>query len=245
MGYSDPDDISKVPGFNLAVESDRRVMATEAKPDFEPWMKEALGLSARESVPAEFVSPNRMWNLYHTRGRTAESGSYPEGRPFNISSDFFLGEGTGMFGPKAPVRQISPGVKASYGRMSRALRRGEGGPNLGVAWAGAYGGPSRDPDLLREGMEPRERNQEVAQSSAFGLANLNQEQHGFTFPWDIKTGSPAYPEDELAKFKEVGWRKSYVERGGQNVPLPDDCVEVVSLTTEGPIYKSSGLPGCP
>ena len=168
-----------------------------------------------------------------------------------VKDDLALGEGTGVFGPKAPVRQIAPPVKAAYGRMSRALRREDTKTNVGVAWAGAYQGPSRDADLLLEGQPgrgPEGRGgmapQELALSSSLGLANLNMEQ-GFTFPWNLKTGSPAYPEEEIAKFKEVGWRKSYVEREGQNVPLDDECVEVVSLTKKGPIYKSTGLPGCP
>lgn len=244
MGYTDPGDISKLPGFDLAIESDKRVMAKEATPNFEPWFREALGLKQGEAIPEEFTKDKR-WYIYETRGAAAETGSYPEGRPHKFpSDDFALSEGTGTFGPKAPVRQIAPPVKAAYGRMSRALRREDTKTNLGVAWAGAFSGQSRDADLLLEGQPGRSEPQEVALSSALGLANLNIEQ-GFTFPWDIKTGSPAYPEEEIEKFKEVGWRKSYVEREGQNVPLDDDCVEVVSLTKQGPIYKSTGLPGCP
>ena len=250
MGYSDSDDIRRVPGFDLAVESDRRVMARETQPHFEPWFKEALGLKQGETIPEEFTT-GKLYNIYQTRGAAAETGSYPEGPPFTVKQDLGLGPGTGEFGPKSPVRQIAPPVKAAYGRMSRVLRREDTKTNLGVAWSGAYQGPSRDADLLLEGqpgrgpggrggMEP----QEFALSTALGLANLNIEQ-GFTFPWNIKTGSPEYPEDELEKFKEVGHRKSYVEREGKNVPLDDDCVEVVSLTPKGPIYKSTGKPGCP
>ena len=243
MGYADSGDIRRVPGFDLAIESDRRVMAKETQPHFEPWFREALGLKQGETIPEEFTR-GQQWSVYQTRGAAAETGSYPEGSPLTVADDFNLGEGTGEFGPKAPVRQIAPPVKAAYGRMSRALRREDTKTNLGVAWAGAFSGQSRDADLLLEGQPGRSEPQEVALSSALGLANLNIEQ-GFTFPWDIKTGSPAYPEEEIEKFKEVGWRKSYVEREGQNVPLDDDCVEVVSLTKQGPIYKSTGLPGCP
>ena len=243
-------DLSDYPGFDLAVESDRRVMARETKPHFEPWLRERLGLKPGQAIPEEFTT-GKTYNVYQTRGAAAETGSYPEGPPFAVTQDLSLTEGTGVFGPKAPVRQIAPPVKAAYGRMSRALRREDTKTNVGVAWSGAYSGRSRDADLLLEGqpgrgpggrggMEP----QEFALSTALGLANLNIEQ-GFTFPWNIKTGSPEYPEDELEKFKEVGHRKSYVERDGQNVPLDDDCVEVVSLTPKGPIYKSTGKPGCP
>jgi hypothetical protein len=243
-------DLSDYPGFDLAVESDRRVMARETKPHFEPWFRESLGLKPGQDIPEEFTT-GKIYNVYQTRGAAAETGSYPEGPPFTVTQDLSLTEGTGVFGDKSPVRQIAPPVKAAYGRMSRALRREDAKTNVGVAWSGAYSGRSRDADLLLEGqpgrgpggrggMEP----QEFALSSALGLANLNIEQ-GFTFPWDVKKGSPAYPEDELEKFKEVGYRKSYVERDGQNVPLDDDCVEVVSLTPKGPIYKSTGKPGCP
>ena len=243
-------DLSDYPGFDLAVESDRRVMARETNPHFEPWFRERLGLKPGQDIPEELAG-GKLYNVYQTRGAAAETGSYPEGPPFAVTQDLSLTEGTGVFGPKAPVRQIAPPVKAAYGRMSRALRREDAKTNVGVAWSGAYSGRSRDADLLLEGqpgrgpdgrggMEP----QEFALSSALGLANLNIEQ-GFTFPWNSKTGSPEYPEDELEKFKEVGHRKSYVERDGQNVPLDDDCVEVVSLTPKGPIYKSTGKPGCP
>ncbi len=243
-------DLSDYPGFDLAVESDRRVMARETKPHFEPWFRERLGLKPGQDIPEELTG-GKLYSVYQTRGAAAETGSYPEGPPFAVKQDLSLTEGTGVFGPKAPVRQIAPPVKAAYGRMSRALRREDAKTNLGVAWSGAYSGRSRDADLLLEGqpgrgpggrggMEP----QEFALSTALGLANLNIEQ-GFTFPWNIKTGSPEYPEDELEKFKEVGHRKSYVEREGKNVPLDDDCVEVVSLTPKGPIYKSTGKPGCP
>ncbi len=243
-------DLSDYPGFDLAVESDRRVMARETNPHFEPWFRERLGLKPGQDIPEELAG-GKLYNVYQTRGAAAETGSYPEGPPFAVTQDLSLTEGTGVFGPKAPVRQIAPPVKAAYGRMSRALRREDAKTNVGVAWSGAYSGRSRDADLLLEGqpgrgpggrggMEP----QEFALSTALGLANLNIEQ-GFTFPWNIKTGSPEYPEDELEKFKEVGRRKSYVERDGQNVPLDDDCVEVVSLTPKGPIYKSTGKPGCP
>ena len=250
MGYTDSGDIRRVPGFDLAIESDRRVMAKETQPHFEPWFREALGLKPGDTIPEEFTR-GQQWSIYQTRGAAAETGSYPEGSPLTVADDLALGEGTGVFGPKAPVRQIAPPVKAAYGRMSRALRREDTKTNVGVAWAGAYQGPSRDADLLLEGQPgrgPEGRGgmapQELALSSSLGLANLNMEQ-GFTFPWNLKTGSPAYPEEEIAKFKEVGWRKSYVERDGQNVPLDDECVEVVSLTKKGPIYKSTGLPGCP
>ncbi len=243
-------DLSDYPGFDLAVESDRRVMARETNPHFEPWFRERLGLKPGQDIPEELAG-GKLYSVYQTRGAAAETGSYPEGPPFAVTQDLSLTEGTGVFGPKAPVRQIAPPVKAAYGRMSRALRREDAKTNVGVAWSGAYSGRSRDADLLLEGqpgrgpggrggMEP----QEFALSTALGLANLNIEQ-GFTFPWNIKTGSPEYPEDELEKFKEVGHRKSYVERDGQNVPLDDDCVEVVSLTPKGPIYKSTGKPGCP
>ena len=242
--------LSSYPGFDLAVDSDRRIMARETKPNWEPWFKAQIGLKPGQAIPEELTG-GKLYSVYQTRGAAAETGSYPEGPPFTVKQDLRLGPGTGEFGPKSPVRQIAPPVKAAYGRMSRALRREDPDTNLGVAWSGAYMGDSRDADLLLEGqpgrgpggrggMEP----QEFALSSALGLANLNIEQ-GFTFPWNIKTGSPEYPEDELEKFKEVGHRKSYVEREGKNVPLDDDCVEVVSLTPKGPIYKSTGKPGCP
>ena len=242
--------LSSYPGFDLAVDSDRRIMARETKPNWEPWFKAQIGLKPGQAIPEE-LTEEKLYSVYQTRGAAAETGSYPEGPPFTVKQDLGLGPGTGEFGPKSPVRQIAPPVKAAYGRMSRALRREDPDTNLGVAWSGAYMGDSRDADLLLEGqpgrgpggrggMEP----QEFALSSALGLANLNIEQ-GFTFPWNIKTGSPEYPEDELEKFKEVGHRKSYVEREGGNVPLDDDCVEVVSLTPKGPIYKSTGKPGCP
>ena len=242
--------LSSYPGFDLAVDSDRRIMARETKPNWEPWFKAQIGLKPGQAIPEELTG-GKLYSVYQTRGAAAETGSYPEGPLFTVKQDLGLGPGTGEFGPKSPVRQIAPPVKAAYGRMSRALRREDPDTNLGVAWSGAYMGDSRDADLLLEGqpgrgpggrggMEP----QEFALSSALGLANLNIEQ-GFTFPWNIKTGSPEYPEDELEKFKEVGHRKSYVEREGGNVPLDDDCVEVVSLTPKGPIYKSTGKPGCP
>ena len=250
MGYPDPGDISKLPGFDLAIESDKRVLAREAKPAFDPWFKEALGLKPGEVVPEEFTGEDTRWYIYETRGAAAETGSYPTGPAHKYpSDDFALSEGTGTFGPKAPVRQISPDARTAYGRMSRALRREDAKTNLGVAWAGAFSGQSRDANLLLEGQQGRMEPQEIALDSALGLANLNMEQHGFTFPWDIGAaggrGAPKYASEDYEKFKELGHRKSYVEREGHNVPLDDDCVEVVSLTKKGPIYKSTGKPGCP
>ena len=80
----------------------------------------------------------------------------------------------------------------------------------------------------------------LAGSSARVLAQLNKEQ-GFTF---AEKGS-ATANKEIKAFATEGIRKSYWDSDKGPQALSDDCVETVSLTEKGPIFKSTGLPGCP
>ena len=74
MGYSDSDDIRRVPGFDLAVDSDRRIMARETKPNWEPWFKAQIGLKPGQSIPEELTG-GKLYSVYQTRGAAAETGS--------------------------------------------------------------------------------------------------------------------------------------------------------------------------
>ena len=261
MGYRD------FPSLGEADEG-RRVFTREVAPryraqvrtaDWEPWEKELLGQKAREG--------DRVWGIYNIRGVTGE-GSYPEGPPEFFDDDFSLSaglEGTGvdrsdMFHPPGhpqaghlkltettPITSHGAGAKREYRNLSRAMQRNDSSLKTGIGWSGHYRAPARD---VEDYSDPRHIGVGPVGDSAQRLAILNKEQRGFTF--SSEAGSAAYAEEQEA-FKHEGWRKSYVERGGDPAqgidstptPLPDECVELVSMTPAGPIYTSSNLPGCP
>jgi hypothetical protein len=219
--------------------------------DWEPWEKERFGQKAREV--------DRVWGIYNIRGVTGE-GSYPIGSPEFFDDDFTLKaglEGTGvdrsdMFHPpghpqaghlklteSTPITSHGGGARKEYRNLSRAIQRNDSSIKTGIGWSGHYSGPGRDRENYSD---PRHINVGEVGDSALGLAILNKEQRGFAF--SSEEGSAAFAEEQEA-FKHEGWRKSYVESGGSLSPLPDECVELVSMTPRGPIYTSSNLPGCP
>jgi hypothetical protein len=138
-----------------------------------------------------------------------------------------------------PIASHGPGAAREYKGLSRAIQRNDSSIKTGIGWSGHYSGPGRDRELYSDELH---RNVGPVGDSALGLAILNKEQRGFAF--SSEEGSAAYAEEQEA-FKHEGWRKSYVESGGSLSPLPDECVELVSLTPSGPIYTSSNLPGGP
>lgn len=245
----------------------RRIFTREVAPaqrsrvqtaDWEPWEKERFGQKAREV--------DRVWGIYNIRGVTGE-GSYPIGSPEFFDDDFTLKAGlagTGvdrsdMFHPpghpqaghlklreSTPITSHGRGARREYRNLSRAMQRNDSSLKTGIGWSGHYSGPGRDRENYSD---PRHINVEEVGDSAQRLALLNKEQRGFVFP----ERDSAAEAEEIAAFAHEGWRKSYVERGGDPAagidstptPLPDECVELVSMTPAGPIYTSSNLPGCP
>jgi len=250
--------------FDLSKTWDQRFYARELSPrarvkfqDWEDWEKRLLSHGPEGQAALE----GRKWGVYDIKGATGR-GSYPTGSPLLLDDDFNMS----ISSQGERVTQTGPSPKRAYRKMASALESGDTDVRLGVAWAGAYTGPSRSSQLKLEGTGPNPEASletgyggvgprhpdapdgtgydwpahEVAQSSAHGLANLNKEM-GFTF-------EEGPDSDEAAAFAHEGWRKSYVDRGRWgNIPkpLPDDCVETVSMTEAGPIFKSTGRPGCP
>lgn len=247
-----------LPSLKLPQDAGRRIFAREVGEryrarttatgeEWEPWEKEVFSQKARAG--------DKIWGIYDIRGSTG-AGSYPTGSPLFYGDDIELDSapefdpndlfypsdhpraGQMKAVPTNPISSHGPGVQSEYRRLSRAMQRNDPDAKIGIGWSGHYTGPSR---AVENYADPRHVGIEPVGESALRLAQLNKEQRGFVFP---EQGSKA-EADEIAAFGHEGWRKSYVERGGNPVPLPDDCVELVSLTPAGPIYTSSGLPGCP
>ena len=255
MGYLDwpslgPEDVGRRIFTREVAPAQRSRMRTA---DWDDWEKKLFGQKAKEG--------DRVWGVYNIRGTTGE-GSYPIGSPELFDDDFTLtGGDDGVVSPGqplafhppghpqegllklrediTPIASHGPGAAREYATLTRAMQRNDASIKTGIGWSGHYSGPGRDRELYSD---ERHRNVGPVGDSALGLAILNKEQRGFAF--SSERGSAAYAEEQEA-FKHEGWRKSYVESGGNLSPLPDECVELVSMTPRGPIYTSSNLPGCP
>ena len=243
--------------FNPFGDFDKRVLTREypmggrGRPSKSDWgvsEKDIYEMLAKTKEGRKSLSGGGIWGIYDIKGPTGE-GNYPEGPPVSFNEGFNLGPRTDDATGEVlnPVRSHGPGAGEEYRRMTRALNRSahhaDADKRLGVAWVGNYRGRSRDPELL---LDPDNREfkdhqtMHLAGSSARVLAQLNKEQ-GFTF---AERGS-ATEKKEIKAFASEGIRKSYWDSDKGPQALSDDCVETVALTEKGPIFKSTGLPGCP
>ena len=243
--------------FNPFVDFDRRVFAREypmkgpGRPKKSDWgadEKDIYEMLSKTKEGRRSLSGGGIWGIYNIKGTTGE-GNYPEGPPDHFRDSLTLGPRTDDATAEVlnPVRSRGPGATTEYRRMTRALNRSAdhalANERVGIAWVGNMRGRARDPELL---LDPDNREftdhqtMHLAGSSARVLAGLNKEQ-GFTF---AEQGSTT-EKKEIKAFATEGIRKSYWDSDKGPKALPDECVETVSLTEQGPIFKSTGLPGCP
>ena len=243
--------------FNPFVDFDRRAFAREypikgpGRPNKSDWgadEKDIYDMLAKTKEGQRSLSGGGIWGIYNIKGVTGE-GNYPVGPPDHFRDSLTLGPLTDNATGEVvnPVRSRGPGATREYRHMTRALNRSadskSANERLGVAWVGNMRGRARDPELLLDPANSEFKDHQtmhLAESSARVLAQLNKEQ-GFTFA----EKDSATEKKEIKAFASEGIRKSYWDSDKGPQALRDDCVETVSLTEKGPIFKSTGLPGCP
>ena len=243
--------------FNPFVDFDRRAFAREypikgpGRPNKSDWgadEKDIYDMLAKTKEGQRSLSGGGIWGIYNIKGVTGE-GNYPVGPPDHFRDSLTLGPLTDNATGEVvnPVRSRGPGATREYRHMTRALNRSAdsklANERLGVAWVGNMRGRARDPELLLDPANSEFKDHQtmhLAESSARVLAQLNKEQ-GFTFA----EKDSATEKKEIKAFASEGIRKSYWDSDKGPQALRDDCVETVSLTEKGPIFKSTGLPGCP